>query len=84
MTVTIEVPADLEATVLAQATAKGLAVAEYVENLIRQQAGDLSPKGSLSPAERAALWLEGSKGYPSTPPLSDEAISRESMYEDRW
>ena len=29
---------------------------------------------------RAAAWLEASKTFPSTPPLSDEAISRENIY----
>ena len=38
---------------------------------------------ALSPAERAALWRESIKGLPPTPPLSDEAISRESIYDSR-
>lgn len=39
--------------------------------------------GPASPAERAAAWRESVKGLPQTEPLSDEAISRESMYSDR-
>ena len=38
---------------------------------------------ALSPEQRAALWREGAKGLPLTEPLSDEAISRESIYSER-
>jgi len=41
------------------------------------------PVGPLSPAERAALWRNSAGGLPHTKPLSDEAISRESIYADR-
>jgi len=34
-------------------------------------------------AERAAAWRESTRGLPRTPPLSDDAISRESTYGDR-
>ena len=37
MTVTIELPPDIEAGLLAQARAEGLDVANYVRNLIRKQ-----------------------------------------------
>jgi predicted DNA-binding protein len=30
---------------------------------------------------RAAVWRESVKNLPRTPPLSDEAVSRESMYD---
>jgi len=36
----------------------------------------------MSPEERSAAWIEAAKDLPHTPPLSDEAISRESMYSD--
>jgi hypothetical protein len=38
---------------------------------------------TLSPVERARLWRESAKGLPHTPPLSDEAVSRESIYDVR-
>jgi hypothetical protein len=37
MTVTIEVPPDIEAGLLAQAGAEGLDVADYVRNLVRKE-----------------------------------------------
>jgi hypothetical protein len=36
-----------------------------------------------SPAERAAAWRESVKELPRTKPLSDQAISRETIYSDR-
>lgn len=40
-------------------------------------------KKPLSASERAAVWREGAKNLPRTEPLSDEAISRESLYAGR-
>ena len=81
MTVTIHLPSDIEAALVAQARAQGLDPAQYVEHLLRehfpQRAGAV-----LSPAERAQAWRESVRGLPHTPPLSDEAISRESIYGD--
>jgi hypothetical protein len=82
MTVTIEVPPDIEADLVAQASARGLALPQYVEHLLRDQVA-AGASASLTPAQRAAAWRESVKGLPHTPPLSDEAISRESLYGDR-
>jgi hypothetical protein len=82
MTVTIELPPEIEAEVIALADAQGLPVAEYVQHLLLEQV-PVRPGASVSPTERAALWRESVKGLPHTPPLSDEAISRENIYGDR-
>ena len=81
MTVTIQLPPDIESGLVAQAKAHGLPLQEYLEHVLREQ---IPPQGSggLSPAERAAAWRKSVEGLPRTPPLSDEAISRESMYSD--
>lgn len=81
MTVTIQLPADIEADLAAQARAHGLELPEYVEHLLREQ---VFPRtgSALSPAERAAAWRESTRGLPHTPPLADDAISRESIYGD--
>ena len=59
----------------------GLELPQYVEQLL---GGQISPRAgyALSPAERAAAWRESTRGLPHTPPLSDDAISRESIYGD--
>ncbi len=82
MTVTIELPSDIEADLVAQARAQGLDLPQYVEHLLREQ---VPPRAgtALSPAEQAVAWRESTRGLPHTPPLSDDAISRESIYGDR-
>jgi hypothetical protein len=82
MTVTIQLPPDIEADIVAQAQAQGLDLAQYVEHVLREQ---VPPRASatLSPAQRAEAWRQSTRGLPHTPPLSDDAISRESIYDDR-
>jgi hypothetical protein len=71
----IGVSPEIEAGLGARAAAEGISVPEYVAWLEQ-----VSP---LSTAERAAAWRQAATGLPRTPPLSDEAISRESIYCDR-
>jgi len=82
MTVTIELPPEIEAELTVQADAKGLSVRQYLEHLLREQ---IAGRGTadLSPLERAAAWRESVKDLPHTPPLSDEAISRDNIYGGR-
>ena len=82
MTVTIELPPGMEACLVAQAQAQGLPLPEYLQHLLREQIPALDC-GAGSPEDRAAAWREAVKGLPHTPPLSAEAISRESIYGDR-
>jgi hypothetical protein len=82
MTVTIELPPEIEAEAIALADAQGLPLAEYVEHLLREQV-PVRLGAAVSPSERAVLWRASVKGLPVTPDLSDEAISRESIYGDR-
>jgi hypothetical protein len=81
MTVTIQLPRDNEADLLAQAQAQGLDLAKYVEHVLREQ---VPPRqgGTLSLIERAEAWRQSTRGLPHTPPLSDDAIGRESIYGD--
>jgi hypothetical protein len=82
MTVTIDLPADIEADLVAQARTHGLELPQYVEYLLRERVPQRAGS-ALSPAERAAAWRESTRGLPHSPPLSDDAISRESIYGDR-
>jgi hypothetical protein len=82
MTVTIELSPEIEADLKAQAEARGLPLVHYLQDLLRERAS-LVADPLLSPGERAALWRKSAKGLPYSPPLSDEAISRESIYGDR-
>jgi hypothetical protein len=80
MTVIVDLRPETEANLATLAAAQGVSLEEYVSRLLEGQTPGQPP---LSPAERAALWREAAEGLPHTPPLSDEAISRESIYDAR-
>lgn len=82
MSVKIELPPEIEANLAAQAEAQGIPLPEYLRHVLEEQAsaGAGSP---LLPEERATVWRESVKGLPDTKPLSDKAISRESIYAAR-
>lgn len=92
MTVTIELPSDIEAGLLAQAQAEGLAVPDYVRRLVverlaakRNNASAATPIYELPPEEwirKFDAWTEGHADL-DLPLLSDEDISRESIYLER-
>ena len=82
MTITIKLSPEIEAGLATLAAARGLALPDYLQRLLEEQVR--APEtAALSPAERAAAWRESVKGLPRTPPLSDEAISRERLYDSR-
>ncbi len=80
MTVTIELPPEVEAGIIARAKALGIPLPAYVRQLLLEQFPGAT---TLSPSERAALWRSEATRYPHTPPLENEAVSRETMYGDR-
>jgi hypothetical protein len=82
MTITIELPPDIEAGFAALAAKQGVALPDYLLHLLEERMPP-SKSASLSPDERARLWRESAKGMPYTPPLSDAAVSRESFYDAR-
>jgi hypothetical protein len=82
MTVTIDLRPEIEAGLAVLAAEQGVSLAQYVRRLLEEQVPG-HDQAALSPAERASIWRESVKGLPRTPPLSDEAISRESIYDAR-
>jgi hypothetical protein len=82
MTVTLDLTPEIEAGLAALAARQGLSLAAYLQHLLEEQV-PLRAGAALSPRERAAAWRASVKGLPHTPPLSDEAISRESLYDAR-
>jgi hypothetical protein len=80
MAVLLDLPPEIEADFAAQAKAQGISLPDYLLRLL----GDQPTEGQrrlLSPTERAAAWRESVEGLPHVPPLSDEAISRVSIYD---
>jgi predicted transcriptional regulator len=78
MTVTIELSPDIEAALVALAKAQGLAVPQYVQRVLEERVSVRALE--LSPAERAAAWRSSADDLPLSPPLSEAAISRDSIY----
>jgi hypothetical protein len=79
MTLTLHLPPELEADILASANARGLSAEEYVMSLV--EGATSTRPAPMTPAERAAAWEAWAADHPATPPLSDEAISRKAIYE---
>ena len=82
MTLILDLSPEIEATLTEQASRQGVPVADYLTHLISAQV-PRKGRGLLPPDQRAAAWEAGIRDLPYTEPLSDEAISRESIYSDR-
>jgi hypothetical protein len=82
MSVKIDLPPSIEESLAAQAAAQGLPLDDYVRHVLEEQAARRK-ESPLSPAERANYWRESAGGLAGTKPLSDEAISRETIYDER-
>ena len=84
MIIQLEVQSDTATILATQAQRQGLSVDAYLRRLVQEHDPAPIMKARLSPQEKAALWLQGAASYnPNTPLLSDEAISRESIYGER-
>ncbi len=86
MTITLELPPDLEARFLAEARAAGVPVSEVVRGYLFHA---IPRRNDQPPAsdEIDRAFEEAANGIPEgIPPLPDEAMRRESMYsrEDDW
>ena len=80
----LEVQSDIAAKIAAQAAERGVSVDAYLRLLVEERQEKTATQKALSPQEKARLWREWAASHnPNTPLLSDEAISRESIYEER-
>jgi hypothetical protein len=82
MTITIELTPEIEAGLAALAAEQSMALPDYLQHLLEGQV-PLRKAAALSARDRARLWRESATGMPYTPPLSDEAVRRESFYDAR-
>ena len=80
MTVTLELPPEIEARFVAEAQAHGVPIDAFLKAYLIQHAPPVT--GSDMSAEewerQFRAWAESHDR--SIPPLSDEAVSRESIY----
>jgi hypothetical protein len=87
MTVTLELKPEIEERIRAKAAAQGLPVEKFIQTVIENDvglAGERPFSETATPEEwEGALteWINASR--PKHPPLSDDAISRESIYRER-
>ncbi len=85
MTVTLNLPPDIELLYLAEAQARGLPVEDVIEEALVTARQSIAAAEEIRPEEwmrRFKEWSE-SPAHANLPDLPDEAISRESVYADR-
>jgi hypothetical protein len=86
MTVTLDLPSHVEQAFIAEAQAKGVSVDELVRDVVLSaRPRPQTEYQELPPEEwirKFHAWVE-SHAADNLPVLSDEAISRDSIYEDR-
>jgi hypothetical protein len=86
MTITLELPPEIEERFRAQAQVRGLTLDAYVQEVLARSGPVAAPGPSLSTDELNRILDEAADLVPNAPPLSDFAMSRESIYtrEDEW
>jgi len=84
MTVTLELKPEVEERIVAEAKANGLSVEDYIQRKLEGKPTAPDPN-DLPFEEWLQRWNEflSSHDHIKAPPLSDEAISRESIYRER-
>lgn len=86
MTVTLELKPEIEQRIKEKAAEKGLSVETFIENVIDAQVGGSGEKSfaeTATPEEWEKALKDWIRNFPPHPVLSDEAISRESIYRER-
>lgn len=86
MTVTLELSPEIEAALKSQAQARGLSIEQWLLQLAQQNAPSVSIAHlqKTNPKEWARQFRAWAESHdPNTPVLSDEAMSRDSIYPDR-
>ncbi len=84
MGINIELRPDLEVRLTEEASAQGMTVSSYLETVLDKNAAEAQSSQSALTAEEWSRELrQWAKEFPGqTPLLSDNAISRESIYDD--
>jgi len=86
MTVTLDLKPEIEEHIKAEAKARGLSVEDYILKVLERDTanGEVNFAVRATPEEWEKAFLEWvHTPRPEHPPLSDEAISRESIYRER-
>lgn len=88
MTITLDLKPEVEAELKAHAQAAGLSLADFLSReleaiapVVAGQSPETAPYGSEQWERELDEWLDS---FPQHPVLSDEALTRENWYPDRW
>jgi hypothetical protein len=83
MSIQIELKPEIEAELKARAEKDGLPLSQYVQRILEQQVPVLPGESTLTPEERAKAFQDWAENFPyrRSTPLSDDAISREAIYQ---
>ena len=84
MNVTLSLNPEVEKGLMARAQARGVSLDDYLQELVEKDIGFAAGATETKGEEKARAFVQWAKSHRDTPPLSDEAISRASMYPDRW
>ena len=84
MPTTLDIEPEIASKIQAQARERGVSVDVYLRELIEEKAGAVNATNGLSPQEKVRALREWAASHSvATPLLSDDAISRESIYGER-
>ena len=85
MTVTLELKPEVEERIIAEARVRGLSVEDYIQQELEAIVRIPQAHEQMPYEEWLRMFNEwvSSHDYIKAPPLSDEAISRESIYRER-
>ena len=85
MTITVELPPEIEQRVLAQARVRSLSVDAIVQDFLARSAESPLPV-DLTPEEWSKALDDSLDSLPATGPLPDNAFDRDNIYgrEDNW
>jgi hypothetical protein len=81
MTVRLELKPEVHAGLLAQARACGLELEAYLEQVLQERSGTTTMV-SAGAAEKARSFVAWARSHASTPPLSEDALRRETLIRD--
>jgi hypothetical protein len=84
MTIQIELRPEIEAELAAQAQKKGVPVIQYVQRILEQHVPGLPLESAMTPEQRAKAFDDWADSFPyrRSTPLSADAISRDSLYQE--
>lgn len=82
MTIKVDLKPEIEAELTARARKTGVPVSQYVQRILEEHVPPQAAESPMTPKERVKAFQEWVKNFPyrRNTPLSDDAISRESLY----